>query len=71
VLDAAQPVCCEICGVSSSLIAGKPAPTIDWECTTFVFDLNPCRSGLARDDGLEHTRELPEKTYNNSLRRSP
>ncbi|MCE6978288.1 hypothetical protein EI534_13010 [Pseudomonas frederiksbergensis] len=39
----------EIRGVAAGPIAGKPAPTGFSVYTEFVYDINHCGSGLARD----------------------
>jgi len=35
-----------------AVIAGKPAPTVDGVYIAFVYDLNPCGSGLAREEAI-------------------
>ncbi|WP_448108720.1 hypothetical protein [Pseudomonas azerbaijanoccidentalis] len=44
-----------ICGGSNAAIAGKPAPTVFKAFSKSAANIDPCGSGLARDDDNRHT----------------
>ncbi|MCS3838494.1 hypothetical protein HNR03_003102 [Pseudomonas sp. JAI111] len=45
-------------GEFEAVFAGKPAPTVNRVYTAFVYDLNPCGSGLAREEAIHYTADF-------------